>query len=105
MQYIGVAKYLRIILNMPITKSAKKAMRQAATRTERNKGTKTKLKTYMKKVMVLSKTDIEGAKKMLPEAYSVIDTACKKNLLHKNNASRKKSKLARTIKAAEEKSK
>lgn len=80
-------------------------MRQAATRTERNKGTKTKLKTYMKKVMVLSKTDIEGAKKMLPEAYSVIDTACKKNLLHKNNASRKKSKLARTIKAAEEKSK
>ncbi len=105
LQYIGVAKYLRITLNMPITKSAKKAMRQAITRTERNKAIKSQVKTYVKKVLVLSKTDVEGAKKILPQAFSVIDTACKKHHLHKNNAARKKSRLARVVQAAEGKTK
>lgn len=90
---------------MPITKSAKKAARQAISRTERNKSTTTQVKTFMKKILTLSKTDVEGAKKVLPKAYSVIDTACKKNILHKNNADRKKSRLARTIAAAESKNK
>lgn len=85
---------------MPITKSAKKAMRQAITRTERNKGIKSKVKTFEKKVMLMSKSDVEGAKKILPEAFSVIDTACKKHHLHKNTAARKKSKLARAVAAA-----
>lgn len=88
---------------MPITKSAIKAAKQAKTRTERNKGTKTKVKTYMKKVMVLSKTNPEEAKKSLSEAYSVIDTATKKNLLHKNTAARKKAKLARAVASSEKK--
>jgi small subunit ribosomal protein S20 len=82
---------------MPVTRSAKKKARQAIVRTERNKGMRTKLKTYLKKIMVLSKSNVEDAKKLLPEAYSVIDTACKKNLIHKNNAARKKSLLARTV--------
>jgi small subunit ribosomal protein S20 len=82
---------------MPVTRSAKKKARQAIVRTERNKGWRTKLKTYMKKVTVLSKSNVEDAKKLLPEAYSVIDTACKKHLIHKNTAARKKSLLARTV--------
>ena len=90
---------------MPITKSAKKAMRQTYSRTERNKATRTKVKTYMKKVLVLSKTDPEKAKKVLPTAYKVIDTACKKNALHKNNANHKKSRLAKAVGAAEAKKK
>lgn len=88
---------------MPVTKSAKKAVRQAKARTERNKGTQTKVKTFMKKVLVLSKTDVDAAKKILPEAYSVIDTACKKNLMHKNTAARKKSRLARAVAVLEKK--
>ncbi len=86
---------------MPITKSAKKAMRQTQTRTERNKSTKTMVKTFEKKVMVLSKSNPEEAKKILPKAYKVMDTACKKNLLHKNTVARKKSKMAKAINAAE----
>jgi small subunit ribosomal protein S20 len=82
---------------MPVTRSAKKKARQAIVRTERNKGWRTKLKTFMKKVQVLSKTNVEDAKKLLPEAYSVIDTATKKHLIHKNNAARKKSLLARSV--------
>jgi len=82
---------------MPVTRSAKKKVRQAIVRTERNKGMRTKLKTFVKKVLVLSKSNVDEAKKILPQAYSVIDTAQKKNLIHKNNAARKKSLLARAI--------
>jgi|WetSurMetagenome_2_1015567.scaffolds.fasta_scaffold618219_1 small subunit ribosomal protein S20 len=94
---------------MPVIKSAKKKARQAKRHEERNKGLRTRVKSTLKKVMVLSKTDVEAAKKFLPEAYSVIDTACKKHLLHRNNAARKKSLMARqvasgkTVAAAEKK--
>ena len=90
---------------MPITKSAKKAMRQTYARTARNKSAGTQVKTYMKKVMTLSKSDVAEAQKVLPTAYKVIDTACKKNLIHKSNANRKKSRLARVVAAAEAKKK
>jgi small subunit ribosomal protein S20 len=89
---------------MPVTKSARKAARQALGRTERNKGTKSQLKTFVKKVLELSKTDVSEAKKVLPKAYSVIDKASKKNIIHKNNAARKKSRLARVVANAEKKS-
>ena len=82
---------------MPVIKSAKKKARQAIVHRERNQATRTKVKTFIKKVITLSKSNVEEAKKLLPEAYSVIDTASKKNVLHPNNAARKKSLLARTI--------
>jgi small subunit ribosomal protein S20 len=90
------------IKNMPITKSAKKKVRQERRHEERNKAIRSRVKTYMKKMVVLSKTDPEGAKKLLPEAYSVMDTACKKHMIHKNNADRKKSLLARLVAKAGE---
>jgi len=84
---------------MPVIKSAKKKMRQAIVRTERNKATRSELKTYMKKFMTLAKSNTEEAQKLLPKAFKVIDTAAKKKILHKNNASRKKSLLIRVLKA------
>lgn len=90
---------------MPITSSAKKAMRQAVSREERRKPYKTRLKTELKKVLLLVKTDPAAAKKAMPELYSVIDTAAKKNMIHKNNANRKKSRLAKALAAAEGKAK
>jgi small subunit ribosomal protein S20 len=90
---------------MPITSSAKKAMRQANARTARRKPFKTRLKTELKKVLLLVKTDPAAAKKAMPELYSVIDTAAKKNMIHKNNANRKKSRLAKALATAEGKGK
>ena len=85
---------------MPIIKSAKKKARQALTHYDRNQATRTKVKTYMKKVLTLTKAvKPEDAQKLLKEAYSVIDTACKKHILHPNNAARKKSRLAGTVAA------
>lgn len=90
---------------MPVTRSAKKAMRQANARRELNKGTYTKVKTFVKKVVVMSKTDAAGAEKLLPQAYKVIDTASKKNIIHRKNADHKKSLLARAVAAGKEKGK
>lgn len=84
---------------MPIIKSAKKKARQALTHYDRNQATRTKVKTYMKKVLTLSKAKPEDAQKLLSEAFSVIDTASKKHILHPNNAARKKSRLARAVAA------
>lgn len=78
-------------------------MRQDIRRTDRNKGTKTRVKTYMKKILELSKSNNEEAEKLLPTAYKVIDTAAKKNILHNKNAARKKSLLARTVAASKDK--
>ena len=80
-------------------------MKQSNTRRELNKGTATKVKTFIKKVMMLSKTDVAGAEKLLPQAYKVIDTASKKNIIHRKNADHKKSLLARTVASAKDKAK
>ena len=83
---------------MPLIKSAKKKARQALVHYDRNQATRTKVKTYIKKVLTLKKeTKPEEAQKLLQMAYSVIDTACKKHILHPNNAARKKSRLARMV--------
>jgi small subunit ribosomal protein S20 len=82
---------------MPITSSAKKAMRQSNARLERRKPFKSRLKTELKKFIALAKTDTEQAKKLLPQTQATIDIALKKNIIHKNNAARKKARLARLI--------
>lgn len=82
---------------MPITSSAKKAMRQAKIRTERRKPYKSLLKSSLKKIEILAKSDKDAAKKELSKVYSVIDKAAKKNILHKNNAARKKSRLSKLV--------
>ena len=48
-------------------------MRQTRKRTELRKPFKTRMKSAIKKVLVLSKTDKEAAKKELSAAYKAID--------------------------------
>lgn len=87
---------------MPVIKSAKKQMRQAIKRKAQNLPLKSKVKTLMKKGLKLIKEGkLEEIKKDLPHIYSVVDTACKKHLLHKNTAARKKSRLALALAALE----
>ena len=57
-----------------------------------------KMKTLFKNGLQLIKDgNAEEASKYLPQVYSVIDTACKKKIIHPNNAARKKSRLARAL--------
>jgi len=83
---------------MPITKSAKKALRQSERRKIRNIQRKEKIKSLLKEVKgLVSQEKIEGAKKLLPQIYELLDKAVKTGLIKKNTASRKKSRMARLI--------
>jgi len=83
---------------MPIIKSAKKALRQSKRRKIRNVQRKEKIKSLFKEVKSLvSQRKIEGAKKLLPKVYELLDKAAKTGLIKKNTASRKKSRMARLI--------
>ena len=89
---------------MPIIKSAKKRVKQAEKRRKRNFPVRSKLKTIIKQFLdAIKDGDKELAEKLLREAYSLIDTAAKKNIIHKNNAARKKARLARNLKNIGEK--
>ncbi len=88
---------------MPVIKSAKKKARQALKHYERNKAIRTQVKTYMKKALTAAKSTPVGnedLRSLLAEVYSVIDMAAKKRILHKNNADRKKSRVARMLATA-----
>ena len=83
---------------MAITKSAKKAIRQSATRKEHNIVYKNKIKVLVKEAKLLVSTKkMTEAKKLLPEIYKAFDKAAKVGIIKKNNASRHKSRLTRLI--------
>lgn len=84
---------------MPITTSAKKALRGSLVKKARNDRNKKIVKESVKNIEKLVKENKKAeAKKLLPEAYSAIDKACKKGVFKKNNASRKKSRLSKITK-------
>lgn len=74
---------------MPIIKSAKKALRQAGRRRERNQVWKNKLKEGVKKATA------EKSPAALSAAYKIIDKSAKAGIIKKNKASRMKSRLAK----------
>jgi small subunit ribosomal protein S20 len=88
---------------MPKIKSAKKAMRQARTRTERNKAQRSSLRTALKRVRASATADAASAAYAL--AARVLDQAARKGLIHKNNAARQKSRLAALVKKLKDKAK
>jgi small subunit ribosomal protein S20 len=63
---------------------------------------KTKIKNFLKQLeeyrVSKNPSDKDNAKILLNAVYSKIDKACKKNILHKNTAARKKSQLALKLK-------
>ncbi|HOA33865.1 MAG: 30S ribosomal protein S20 [Clostridiales bacterium] len=85
---------------MPNIKSAKKRVRIAAVKTARNKSTKSALKTAIKKANAAIDANAANKVELVNYAFKKIDQAVAKNILHKNNAARKKSALARKLNAA-----
>jgi len=83
---------------MPITKSAKKAIRSSLRKKAVNDRRKRVMKEQIKKIEKIIKTDKKEAVKMLSSAFQAIDKAAKKGVIKKNNAARKKSRLSRLIK-------
>ncbi len=83
---------------MPITKSAKKAVRGSLRKKLVNDRRIRAMKDIMKKVEKLAKTNKAEAVKMLSSAFQAIDKAAKGKVIKRNTAARKKSRLARLLK-------
>jgi small subunit ribosomal protein S20 len=82
---------------MPNTKSAKKALRSSAKKREYNIVTKFKIKNALKTLRKGLKTEPTDFQDNLSKTFSAIDKAVKTNLLHRNTAARKKSRLVAMI--------
>ena len=79
-------------------KSAKKRILVSATRAERNKAIRSKVKTSIKKVEAAVETkDKAFAEAALVVAISDINKAASKGIYHKNNSSRKISRLTKAV--------
>ena len=83
---------------MPNTKSAEKRLRQTEVRRSRNRSVKTALKTQIKKVAsAIQEGDVEKAEAQYRLAAKKLDQAGAKDVIHKNAAARKKSRLQSMI--------
>ncbi len=87
---------------MPITKSAKKALRQSSRRREMNLGRKRKMRSEInafKKLIDAGKFD--EAKKALPTVYKALDKMSKVKFIKKGRANRLKSRLSKKLNSAQ----
>jgi small subunit ribosomal protein S20 len=79
--------------------ATKKSIRKTITKTAINKNRKTRIKTYIKRVMLAVESGLaQEANKALIEAQSEIMRGVACNLLKKNTGSRKMSRLAKKVK-------
>jgi len=84
----------------PITKSAKKSLRQNKRRRVNNLQRKKKIKDLFKKVnFLLSEEKTKEVEKLVPELYKALDKAVKTNTIKKQTAARKKSRLMKKLKS------
>jgi small subunit ribosomal protein S20 len=83
---------------MANTKSAKKAARKIARRTEINKARRSQMRTFVRKVEeAIASGNRDTALAALKEAEPVIMRAAQKGVVHKHTASRKVSRLTHRI--------
>ena len=85
---------------MPNIKSAKKRVKVIATKTARNKATKSALRTAVKKAYYAVDTNADNKTEAVRLAIKKIDQAAAKGIHHKNTAARSKSSLAKRLNAS-----
>ena len=85
---------------MPIKKAALKRMRSDRKRRLRNASVVGELKTLARKFeRLIQGKEKEKAIPLLREAFQKLDKAVSRGIIHKNRASRKKSRLSRKLAA------
>ena len=83
---------------MPITRSAKKALRQSLKRRAENLKRKEEFKRAIKEVKKLvAAGKIKEAESLMPKVYKALDKAAKTGAIKKNAAARRKSRLMKLI--------
>lgn len=82
-------------------RSALRDIKKSRKRAERNQSVRSAIKTFVKKTRAAITTGDENAPKLLQETSALVDKAAKRNIIHKNAANRRKSRLARRLNAAQ----
>jgi small subunit ribosomal protein S20 len=84
-------------------RSSEKSIRKTKVRTAHNQTVKSRIRTARKRVMAaVEKGDIKAAEAEMSSFASLADKAAKGSVMHKNTASRLKSRLAIRVKATGE---
>jgi small subunit ribosomal protein S20 len=82
---------------MPVTKSAKRALRVSARRKEENLEIKAIYKKAVKTVRRATESGASNLGELMSKAQSALDTAAKSKTIHRNKAARLKSRLAKKL--------
>ncbi len=86
---------------MAHTRSARKRIRQAAKRREINRYHISRMKTAIKRIReALAEKNIEKAEQLLPLAQKIAYRAAAKGAIHKNEAARRISRIAKKVNEA-----
>ncbi|MGD9093937.1 MAG: 30S ribosomal protein S20 [Anaerolineales bacterium] len=83
---------------MANTKSAIKRIRQNEKRRLRNRVYSGKARTYIRDArLAIASGDVDEAREATMKAVSALDKAAEKGVIHKNNASRRKSRIMQQL--------
>ncbi|MBX5490368.1 MAG: 30S ribosomal protein S20 [Chloroflexi bacterium] len=85
---------------MANTKSARKMIRVAERRRQRNKAIRSAVRTFVKKAERAIYTDVANSTESVIAAIRALDRAVTKGVLHRNNAARRKSRLMKKLNRA-----
>ncbi len=86
---------------MANTKQAVKRARRDAKRRERNRYHLSRMRTYIKKFRrMVQEGKLEEAKEFLPQVVSIIQHTASKGVIHKNEASRRVSRVQELLNKA-----
>ncbi len=81
--------------------SALKRARQTEKKTAQNRANKSRLRSALRSLReAIAKDDKDAAQKAYRDTASIVDKGVQKGVLHKNTASRYKSRLSARLKAA-----
>ena len=86
---------------MPASKSAQKQARAGEKRRTRNRSASSQVKTSITKAEKLIVTgELEAAREAVKAAIIALDRAAEKDIIHSNNAARRKSRLLKKLNEA-----
>ena len=80
-------------------RSALRDIKKSRKRAERNQSVRSAIKTYVKKTRAAIASGDENVMELVSATSSLVDKAAKRNIIHKNAANRRKSRLAKRLNA------
>lgn len=87
---------------MPNTEGAKKRLRQSLVRRDRNRAVKSSLRTALRKFReALAAKNLTEAQDRQKSTAKALDKAATKGIIHRNKASRLKSRMVHALKTAQ----